>query len=740
MRRLTHHLLALLLTLAPYVGVVIDLASLRAMAQTQISAPVSIFTPPNLFVSCGKDATTALNAALAAAQFFGGVITPTPCPQSNPIKWSGTLMIPSNTVLACTAPGTTWFQEVSGSHLAPAIENANAGGGAGQLDSVLGIVNCSFDFNGSGSGSAQRGIYFLGVDQPVLQHVKTINCTSDCVYIDGNAAQVGNGTVDDLYAYNSTGGRGLEITHAQRGMTVANIHTINTNQDGIFIDASQGSYTNLIAENSGNNFSCANSGTSTVDNPGGGSTGQSGWTPCPAGIVLRNVTNITGGTWTASGNQYYGVLEWGVRYSAIESIASTNNSLSAIGVFDDIHYALSNTLSTGYGETHVTTQGPLVVGANGQTAVGGASSASPATSRYGVQIETGLPGSCGDYTIVSGGTGYAVGDTWSLVTTGGTEAENCKGTVTAISGVGATGPVTAVNRNTNGGSGVWTKLPPNPVSTTTNNSGAGLTLKINWSSAMIGPVTCGQTGSGCVNRPAMMQYWTVLETSNSSPANFFSCSATISGANTITPAGCGTMVSGNYSPPAQVTPNTWADFRALGGGGGGGYCNTTAQAGGAGGAGGLAEAMGTGLVLPGGSYAVTGPGSGGAGGTSGAAPTAGTATAIALETTTPTGNGGAAAANCTGAAQQNAGGTASGGLPALQRPGGPGISTSGATISQGGDVPYNYGTSGKIVGSGGALSSLAGTGYGAAGSGALVTGGNGGAGTQGAIFVHLEGG
>jgi hypothetical protein len=700
-----------------------------------VSAPggAGAYTLPNVSLACGQDGTAAIQAALTAGGNGNGIttVTPPPCPASNPIIISATLLQSSNTFLVCMEG--TWL---SGAHLAPFLENTNHAGGAGQLDDQVGVKNCNFNFQGSGAGSAQRGIYYLGVNHIWIEHVQLWNCTSDCLYVDGNAAQVGNGHIDDVLADGSSAGAGFYITHALRGMKMSNLHSIATANNGFFIDHSQGDYVNLFAEGAGTGSSCANSGTSTVDNPGGGSTSQSTWSPCPSGIFVRNVTNITGGVWQATGNQYDGVTIIGARDSNIGVIVATNNSLNATGTWDDLHLDLNNTLAAGYGESANLAIGAVVAGANGQTAVGGANSPSPATSRYGVRLAPGLAGSCGGYTIAVAGTGYTVGDNASLATSPGSETQNCKVSVAAVSG-GSTGPVTSVTQNTTNGSGVWTKLPPNPVSTT-GGTGSGLTLNVAWSSGSVGPVTCGQTISGCVSRPSFMQYWNVQEFSSTAPANNPFCRAVITGASTIAPAGCGTMSGGAYAPPSWITANTWADIAAIGGGGGGGYCNTAAEAGGAGGAAGVAEGLGTGLVLPGGSYAVTGPGSAGAAGTNGVAATAGTATVIALETETLTANGGAAGGVCNGAFQSNAGGTASGGQ--INRPGMAGTSSASGVNSIGGDVAFGFGSSGKNVGSGGALASVAGTGYGAAGSGALVTGGNGGAGTQGAVFVSLGGG
>lgn len=493
-----------------FAGATFLAATLQSHAQ--IGPGTSPYTPPNVQVACGSDSTLSIQNALTnAAAVSRGVVYLPPCPQSNPVLISVTLDIPSNTTLCGAGRGVTWIKQANSAQLAPMIENVNAGGGAGELNTNITICNLSIDGNGSNqtTGSAKRCLYLNGVSNVVIDNVEVLNCRSTAVHVDGNAAQVGPAFINQLYISGTVGpgpawGFGLYVTHAMRDSIVSNVFVENTADQAIYIDASEGTYSNLQAKGAGTGSACTNAGTTTVDNPGGGGGSQSGWSPCPAGVYFRNVTNVKASNITTHQGNFYGVVIVGTRSSTISNVIATQNSLNnggATGAWDDIHVDYNPVLGTGYGENDALNLSGLTVGANSQTAVSGASTLSAATTRYGLFIQDGQAGSVGDATISNAGTGYAANNV--LTCSGGTQTETCRFTVTSVDGGGA---ITGLNRNSAAGSGVYTVLPANPVSLT-GGAGASASVNIYWSTGQISNVTCRQTVTGCIRWPAFSSYW-----------------------------------------------------------------------------------------------------------------------------------------------------------------------------------------------------------------------------------------
>jgi len=101
-------------------------------------------------------------------------------------------------------------------------------------------------------------------------------------------------------------------------------------------------------------------------------------------------------------------------------------------------------------------------------------------------IITALGGSAAiSYSITSGGSGYAVGDTITVV--GGIYSQQATYTVASIGGGGSVATLTTVNY------GVYTVNPGTPASTTTSGNGSGLTLTLTFGTGT------GGTGSYVVN-------------------------------------------------------------------------------------------------------------------------------------------------------------------------------------------------------------------------------------------------
>lgn len=478
--------------------------------------PPSPFTPPNVSVACGTDGTAAINAALATASRSnnGAVLLP-PCPQSNPILISATLLIPSNTTLQCAVRGQSWLQEKAGSSLLPFIGNTNAGGGAGQLDANIGIVNCSFDGNSANvtTGAGHKGIWLVGVANVSLIGVQVINSPWDAVFYDGNGAEVTPGIIHDLIIIGSVN-QGLAVTHAQRNMNVSDVYITGTKNYGLNLDASEGQYSDIIAQYSGTGSNCTSGGTNTaVYNPGGGGTNQAAWSPCPPNVLIRNVTNITLKNVTSAFGQYAGVVAIGLKHTTLSNIVSTQDSQASCtgtnpvvcaGTWPEVQFDLNNVVGTGtsgYGENANITANGIHVGGNCQDVTAICNSAP--TAGYGVYVADGLVGSCADANISAAGSGYAVGDEITL--SGGTHTQTCQWKVATISASPSPGTVTSITRDTASGqgSGVYTALPAAPSATATNGAGTGLTLTVSWSSATISG-NCGQLVTGCLRLPPVM--------------------------------------------------------------------------------------------------------------------------------------------------------------------------------------------------------------------------------------------
>ncbi len=284
-------------------------------------------------------------------------------------------------------------------------------------------------------------------------------------------------------------------------MQVSNVTTLNTHGYGVLIDASEGNWSSIHTKGAGTGNTCPNSGSTTVDNPGGGGASQTSWQPCPAGIYVRNVSNVNGVNFLATEGQYYGIVMVGVRHSTFASLAATDNSLSTSGTWDDLHLDLNVFTTVGRGENHNLAIDGAVLGANGQLNL--TTSSSAPTTRYGLFINDGLAGSVGDATVAVGGTGCTLND--ALTSSGGTSTVAAKWTAGNVSG----GVVTGIKHDFSVGGGVYTVLPANPVTLTGGTCGVAPTINITWSKASIKGVSIGQTVTAATRIPAFFTNWIV---------------------------------------------------------------------------------------------------------------------------------------------------------------------------------------------------------------------------------------
>jgi hypothetical protein len=475
-------------------------------------------TAPNapLKIACGSDGTTKIQAALTAG---GNVVLPA-CPATAPILISATLNIPSNTTLRGQSRESTWIKEADGASLIPLMQNTNAAGAVGAvLDTNIAIRDLSIEGNGANQAATlnQRCLRFLGVAGITISNVVVKDCRSDAVMLQGNSALAHPMFVDHLWINGTVGpasihGWGLAIQNAARNIIVSDVFIENTADSGLFLDHSEGSYTNIHVKgagfgSAGNAAGCTSASGGGVDSPPGA---QFTWNPCPAGIYFHNVTNDAVANVTVTQNRYYGMLIVGARHTAISNVIATGNSLAVHGTWDDLHLDLNN--GVGYGENHHLTITGAVLGANSQNlahttgtdpdTAQGPNSINPPTSRYGLFIADGMAGSVGDATIVNGGAGYALNNTLTCV--GGTFTQPCKFVVNGATG----GIVGSLTTQSNGGMGVYSALPANPVSLS-GGSGTGAAVNIAWSSAYITGVLIGQAVTAPSRLPAFITGWVV---------------------------------------------------------------------------------------------------------------------------------------------------------------------------------------------------------------------------------------
>lgn len=507
------------------------------------------FTPPNVFPVCGSDSTTIIQAALNNAATNRGTVALPPCQAtSGCFIISATLLIPSNTSLLGTGKSVTCIKAAANLN-APLFANQNFNGaGSITLDSNIELGFLTIDGNAANQvfALANKCVEFIGVDRPSVHDLEVDNCISGAVHFDGNSSTTTNGGfVNNIFVNSTVGngsnplaGIGLQVSNAQRGMQVANITTLNTNGYGVLIDASEGNWSSIHTKGAGTGLICPNSGITTVNNPGGGGTPQSGWTPCSAGIYVRNVADVNGVDFLATEGQYYGVVITGCRHCAISGLVATDNSLRTNNVWDDLHLDLNIFLTSGRGENHNLTINGVVVGANGQ--LGGTASptnaVSAATSRNGVFIADGMAGSVGDATIVTPGTGCTIND--SYTTSGGTFSIAAKWTAGNV----ISGAVTGLKHDYTTGGGVYTILPPNPVTLSGGTCSVPPTINILWSKAILTGVTVGQTSSGNLRLPSFFTNWSLQSNAGNfgplGPPTLSSCGG---GSPTITAGSTGNI-------------------------------------------------------------------------------------------------------------------------------------------------------------------------------------------------------
>jgi hypothetical protein len=205
----------------------------------------------------------------------------------------------------------------------------------------------------------------------------------------------------------------------------------------------------------------------------------------------------------ATQGQFHGIVVTGTRHSTLTNIVSTNNSLSSVGAYDDLHFDYNVFLAGAYGENHANVVTGAELGANGQMN-SNPGDPSFATSRYGLYVADGQTGSIGDVTVTAGGTGYVFND--SLTIAGGTCSARPKLTVNAAPG----GVISSVVHDFSVGGGVCTVLPSNPAGVT-GGTGTGATFTIAWSSAYMTGIHIGQTVTGGVRVPSFItgSGWTI---------------------------------------------------------------------------------------------------------------------------------------------------------------------------------------------------------------------------------------
>ena len=192
-----------------------------------------------------------------------------------------------------------------------------------------------------------------------------------------------------------------------------------------------------------------------------------------------------------------------VNYMQVQSnIAGAAPVLSVLGTDTNIGMAFQSkgtgAIDLAAGSSGVNISNGTTVTAITRTAAGSNYTSAPSiaisapTTAGGVQATATCTINIGSITIVSGGTGYTVGDTLTL--SGGTFTTAATATVSSVSG----GVITAVTTATNGS---YTVAPSNPASVT-GGTGSGATVSFTTGITSNG-FTITNAGSGYVEQPTV---------------------------------------------------------------------------------------------------------------------------------------------------------------------------------------------------------------------------------------------
>lgn len=511
------------------------------------------FTPPNVFPTCGTDSTAVIQAAINNSAVNLGTVALPPCTAAaGCFIISSTLLIPSNTSILGTGRSVTCLKAAANLNSAM-FENANNGGGGGiTLNTNIEIGFLTLDGNGTNQSHALTNycIFLVGVDRPSVHDIEVDNCDSTAIELAGNSSTTTNGGfLNNIFVNTTIGngsdplrGVGVQVSNAQRGVQAANITTLNTHGYGVLIDASEGNWSSIHTKGAGTGLVCPNSGITVVNNPGGGGTSQSTWTPCAAGIYVRNVADVNGVNFLATEGQYYGMVIVGCRHCTFASIAATDNSLRTANVWDDLHLDLNVFLGVGRGESHNLAIDGAVLGAN--TQLNTTNNSSAPTSRFGLFINDGVMGSAGDASVATGGTGCTIGDAYTPFSTAGTFSLTSKWLAGNVVG----GVVTGIKHDFTNGSGVYTVLPVNPVTMSGGTCTVQPSINITWSLGSITGVSIGQTVSGPTRIPAFHTGWTIQTNQGNSD---------LTGLPTLSACGGGpSMATGSSSLAGSVNVGT----------------------------------------------------------------------------------------------------------------------------------------------------------------------------------------
>ncbi|CAB4133502.1 hypothetical protein UFOVP250_213, partial [uncultured Caudovirales phage] len=185
------------------------------------------------------------------------------------------------------------------------------------------------------------------------------------------------------------------------------------------------------------------------------------------------------------------------------SVTGNTVSLKAIGTDTNISMALQPTgtgaidLAAGSSGVNISNGGTVTAltktaGGSGYTTTPSVSISAPTTAG-GVQATANATYNLFGTSLVSGGTGYTVGDILTFV--GGTFTDVLQYTVTSVSG----GVITGTSVLT-ASFGIYSVLPPSTPATVTGGTGSGATFNLTWT---LRGVTVNNAGSGYIEQPTV---------------------------------------------------------------------------------------------------------------------------------------------------------------------------------------------------------------------------------------------
>lgn len=223
------------------------------------------------------------------------------------------------------------------------VRNANEGNGNSQISISDLTVDCR--------NNADFGMRLIRVSELQIRNARFIECRMDGLRVSGQGQRTRGFVIDNVRA-EENGQDGVIVLWAMRDGIYSNVFTKNNGRNGITIDHSEFTATNIVSR-------------------------ENVW----HGIWLRNLFGGTLNNLTATHNRRHGIYAQGVVASTGTAWRAQANSRSGAAQFDDIHF--TNDASLSYGVTRN-------VSINGVTVGNDVTFGTDRFVRHGINIEDGI--------------------------------------------------------------------------------------------------------------------------------------------------------------------------------------------------------------------------------------------------------------------------------------------------------------------------------------------------------------